>query len=349
MRVLAVAERFVPAPGGSEISLHEVLRRLALAGHETAIYTRRKPHIAEPWLERIEVSSFDAHAFAAEIARRRPDRILTQMDWSHLCGPIAVAAGISVCFFSCVGDLCGHFDGIVFNSRWNGETLTAAYPFLAGKARHLLHPLVEPARVRAEGAPLQERPHVAMINPIRAKGGHLFSRLVAGNPDIPFLAVRGWYAPEEDGVALDFPNLTLWPNVADMRRVYASARIVLVPSLFPEAFGRVAREAVLNGLPVIASTRGGLTDATWGAAIHLDPEDEAAWNAALRRIWDDRAVAEALAAQAHAAAATFNPEADFEAFLKFLEELRPQGDYLPDFDGFHNLEWLSPMRGTRRA
>ncbi len=62
MRVLAVAERFVPAPGGSEISLHEVLRRLARAGHDTAIYTRPKPHLDEPWLERIEVASFDADA-----------------------------------------------------------------------------------------------------------------------------------------------------------------------------------------------------------------------------------------------------------------------------------------------
>ncbi|MQT11396.1 glycosyltransferase [Segnochrobactrum spirostomi] len=346
MRVLAVAERFVPAPGGSEISLHAVLRRLALAGHDTAIYTRPKPHLGEPWLERIEVAAFEADAFSAEIARRRPDRILTQMDWSHLCGPIAVAAGIPVCFFSCVGDLCGHFDGIVFNSRWNAETLTAAYPFLLGKARHLLHPLIEPDRVRAQ-APAPS--HVAMVNPIRAKGGHLFSRLVAANPDIPFLAVRGWYAPEEDGVALDLPNLSLLPTLSDMRRFYASARIVLVPSLFPEAFGRVAREAVLNGLPVIASTRGGLIDATWGAAIHLDPEDDAAWNATLRRLWQDEAAAEVLAARARAAAVTFDAGADFAAFLDFLFALRPQGDYLRDFDGFHNLEWLSPVRTSHGA
>ncbi len=132
--------------------------------------------------------------------------------------------------------------------------------------------------------------------------------------------MRGWYAPEEDGVALDFPNLTLWPNVADMRRVYASARIVLVPSLFPEAFGRVAREAVLNGLPVIASTRGGLTDATWGEAIHLDPEDEAAWTVALRRLWDDRPPPRLSRRAPRAAAATFDPAADFAAFLAFLED-----------------------------
>lgn len=350
MRILAVAERFVPAPGGSEISLHAVLKGLHAAGHEVSIHTSAAPpgapsatampRPADPWLARIPAARFDAGVFRDVLAHLRPDRVLTQMDWAHLAGPIAVEAGIPVCFFSCVGDVCGALDGIVFNSAWCERSL-AGYGFLAGKARHVLHPPIDrDAVVAAERRPAE----VVMVNPIRAKGGELFARLAASLPDIPFLAVTGWYDPAEDGIDLALPNVTLLPNQSDMRPVYARARILLVPSLFPEAFGRVAREGVLNGLPVIASTRGGLPEATLGAAVHLDPEDEPAWREMLRRLWDSPKAANDLAAAARTAAARYREADEMAAFVAFIERLGRQGTY-PELDRpFHNLEWLSSRR-----
>lgn len=350
MRILAVAERFVPAPGGSEISLHAVLKGLHAAGHEVAIHTSAAPpgapsaaampRPADPWLVRIAASRFDADGFRDVLARFRPDRVLTQMDWAHLAGPVAVEACIPVCFFSCVGDVCGALDGIVFNSAWCERSL-AGYGFLAGKGRHVLHPPIERAAVVA----VRPRPaEVVMVNPIRAKGGELFARLAASMPDIPFLAVTGWYDPAEDGIDLALPNVTLLPNQSDMRPVYGRARVLMVPSLFPEAFGRVAREGVLNGLPVIASTRGGLPEATLGAALHLDPEDEPAWREMLRRLWDSQKAANDLAARARVAAHRYREADEMAAFVAFVEGLERQGTY-PDLEQpFHNLEWLSSRR-----
>ena len=44
-------------------------------------------------------------------------------------------------------------------------------------------------------------------------------------------------------------------------------KIMLVPSLFLESFGRVAAEAMINGIPVIASNRGALPEVLSDAAI----------------------------------------------------------------------------------
>jgi glycosyltransferase involved in cell wall biosynthesis len=43
-----------------------------------------------------------------------------------------------------------------------------------------------------------------------------------------------------------------------MRVVYASSRLVVVPSRVEETFGRVAAEAMVSGIPCVVSDRGGL-------------------------------------------------------------------------------------------
>ena len=55
------------------------------------------------------------------------------------------------------------------------------------------------------------------------------------------------------------PNVTVLP-FGPPRRFLRLSRIVLVPSLWPEPFGRVAVEAMANGIPVLASATGGLRE-----------------------------------------------------------------------------------------
>jgi len=45
---------------------------------------------------------------------------------------------------------------------------------------------------------------------------------------------------------------------------------MLVPSIWPEPFGRVAIEAMANGIPVIASCVGGLPEVVQNAGILID-------------------------------------------------------------------------------
>jgi len=64
--------------------------------------------------------------------------------------------------------------------------------------------------------------------------------------------------------------------------------VLLIPSLWHETFSFVTREAVLAGLPVIASRMGGIPEAIEDGVngLLLPPGDLAAWTAAMQRVVD---------------------------------------------------------------
>lgn len=56
-------------------------------------------------------------------------------------------------------------------------------------------------------------------------------------------------------------------SVAHIEEVLSRARLLLAPSLWYEGFGLIAMEAMLRGLPVIASDSGGLAEAKQGTGF----------------------------------------------------------------------------------
>jgi len=114
-------------------------------------------------------------------------------------------------------------------------------------------------------------------------------------------------------------NVELVERSDDMSPIYASTRVLLVPSQWEaETWGRVVTEAQFSGIPVLASDRGALpeTVGTGGAIIKYDaPAD--AWATELRRMWFDDLYYQQL--QQAALAHSRRPELDFkqqiDAFL----------------------------------
>jgi glycosyltransferase involved in cell wall biosynthesis len=51
---------------------------------------------------------------------------------------------------------------------------------------------------------------------------------------------------------------------------FALTRMLLVPSVWPEPFGRVAAEAMINGIPALVSDRGALPDVIRGDEPGVD-------------------------------------------------------------------------------
>ena len=84
-------------------------------------------------------------------------------------------------------------------------------------------------------------------------------QLGARRPDIPLLVVEGRGGADWLGqVRLDLShlkNLHVMANTPDPRDFYRVSRIILMPSLCRESFGRIAAEAQINGIPVLASNR----------------------------------------------------------------------------------------------
>ncbi|WP_081602020.1 MULTISPECIES: glycosyltransferase [unclassified Thioalkalivibrio] len=140
---------------------------------------------------------------------------------------------------------------------------------------------------------------VVFINPVQKKGLEIAIGLARDNPSIPFLFVEGW--PQNKPARLQLlerlkrlPNVTFLKRQNDMRPVYESARIVLVPSQWEEAWGRVITEAQFSGIPVLASDTGGIPEALGPGGLLLPPSDLDAWNSALRNVWENSRYWEAL-------------------------------------------------------
>ncbi len=134
------------------------------------------------------------------------------------------------------------------------------------------------------------------VNPVQKKGLDRVLLLAKARPDIPFAFVRCWYIPPEDLARLQarveaLGNVELRDSVDDPARLYGDARIVLMPSSYPEAWGRVAAEAVAATIPVLASCVGGLPEAVGDGGIVVDPDEHSdEWIRQLSAIWDDVSV-----------------------------------------------------------
>lgn len=76
---------------------------------------------------------------------------------------------------------------------------------------------------------------------------------------------------------------------APLRNAYASARVLVVPSLWYEPFGLVVLEAMAAGIPVIVSDRGGLPEIVGDeeGGVVVPAGDAKALAAAIRRFVDD--------------------------------------------------------------
>ncbi len=163
------------------------------------------------------------------------------------------------------------------------------------------------SRVQCEPDP--SRRFVTFINPQPTKGVQVFARIAAElserRPDIPLLVVESRGAADHLGtLPIDLSgcrNLHRMANTPDPRDFYSVSRMILMPSLWNESFGRVPVEAMINGIPVLASDRGSLPEVI-GEAGFLIPipdrytprsrivptaEEVEPWISRITQLWDD--------------------------------------------------------------
>ena len=110
--------------------------------------------------------------------------------------------------------------------------------------------------------------YVLMINPCVVKGITIFLRLAELFPEVQFAGLTGWGTTRADREAMAAyrTSRSSRPSRASMTSS-SQARLLLMPSLWLEGFGLIAMEAMLRGLPVIASDSGGLKEAKAGTGF----------------------------------------------------------------------------------
>ncbi len=103
-----------------------------------------------------------------------------------------------------------------------------------------------------------------------------------------------------------------------VQALYRGARLFAFPSL-TEGFGLPPLEAMASGTPVLASSRGGLSEVLGEAALFADPESTHSLSEGMARILEDSRLAEGLQQKGLQQAANFGPERTGMAMLELLK------------------------------
>lgn len=186
-----------------------------------------------------------------------------------------------------------HFDTILVLSEYlRRKLILNGFP---AERISVSNPVVDQGRL--ESRPLPKAPKILFVGSlIRGKGVDLLIRALA-RLEIPFqLDIVGSGKSETELRALvsklqldDRVEFVGWVSHQDLPSYYNEARVVAIPSCWPEPFGLIGQEAMRCARPVVAFDVGGIPD--WcdtGVTGFIVPEqDVAAFAKALERLLTD--------------------------------------------------------------
>jgi glycosyltransferase involved in cell wall biosynthesis len=177
------------------------------------------------------------------------------------------------------------------------------------------------ADIARAGVKLDRIPNV---NPVRNSSGAL-------NP--AGIILKSNPAAEQRGIISN--GVKVMPNQTDMKPVYEETKVLLFPSFWEEASGRTIVEAQLNGIPVMASQRGGILENLNGGGFLFDipdrctknymaipsPEEVQPWIDQLRVLLENQEVYAEAQRRAIQAAQDFRPEKIVQRAIDLFNEL----------------------------
>ena len=159
-----------------------------------------------------------------------------------------------------------HFDGNYNMIRANGgtgwaEMLLFINSIMEVNYRKNIVPWPPQIRITKAIRPLMHRTKIEITEPFQGdaitlvnanmnKGVTHFIEIARRMPDRKFLGVLPYYGELRPPIAP--PNVEWVPFSDDIRTILKRTRILLVPSYY-ESFGRIAVEAMLNGIPTVYS------------------------------------------------------------------------------------------------
>jgi glycosyltransferase involved in cell wall biosynthesis len=317
---------------GAELRHHDSIRILAIDDPARRIQTLRR-EIEEFQPDWVLVSSEDlAHGLLREAHHSAPGRVvyLAHTPQFYPFGPASWNPDRAA------ADLVAQSAGVVAIGRHMAEYIEKEL----GRSAAVIHP---PIYGPGPFPRLARFDHglIAMINPCAVKGISIFLETATRLPAHEFGVVLGWGTTAEDRHdLLCRPNLHILPNARNIDNIFARTRLLLMPSLWYEGFGLIVMEAMLRGIPVIASDAGGLKEAKRGTGYvipvkmieHYQPafdehampkpvipvNDAAPWIAAIEELTGDRAAYEKESAASRSAAGEFVASLDAAELERYL-------------------------------
>jgi len=213
---------------------------------------------------------------------------------------------------------------ILGNSPYTASVAQA----VTGHPHDYILPFVEPGKYFTNRLPNGK---ITFINPIPQKGVDIAVKIAKEMPDKQFLFVLGGWSRYPKILKMrfvrsvqNFPNVQIMETQTDMRHVYAQTKILLVPSQYIETFGRIIREAQLNGILVVASDVGGIPHTMGEGGILVRPKNDVrGYIEALRLLSEDEKKYRNYSdlAVENSNKAEFDPEVQVEKFIAYVNRI----------------------------
>lgn len=300
--------------GGSESSTHDLCLAMKKRGHKVAVMSslatlnwlwvvnRLTARLTGKLLPKDTKNGYPVYrgwhileGLQEVIAHFKPDCVITQAGETipliHKLNKLNIKTFVylrDVSFATHGGD---YFTSNNVNYIANSEFTANQFKALTNIPACVIPPLVYKERFLVS-QPL-ERKYVLFVCPYPEKGLNTALSLAGKNPDIPFVFLESWPLNEVDLKALELtlqslPNVTLVRTQQSMLPIYQQTKISLIPSVCEEAWGRIATESHINGIPVLASEIGGLPESVGNGGILIPANaNSEQWSIALRKLWDD--------------------------------------------------------------
>jgi glycosyltransferase involved in cell wall biosynthesis len=323
---------------GRETSAHALTLRLQARGIAVAVFAGTPENVRaespRPFIARDETLGYPVYrvrepllAYGDVLREVRPDIALLPFHRPNMpLVALGIAAGVKAVLHVTTVDP----SSAAMNLLQRPEVMLTTCSTFAARRLAVLQgitppvslPLIEPELFRVDRA----GDAVIMVNPTLMKGIEIFFRLAEARPQLRFIAVESWDVDDAWRLILSnraraCGNVELWPTTTDMRTAYRAARLVLMPSVHEETYGRVVAEAQLSGIPALTSDRGELPAVVGGGGLTV-PVDAGIepWLTALDRVLDPAAYGVfSAAARREAERPERRPEAIVEDFVSLLD------------------------------
>ena len=356
-RVVARIARFGPAGHAQylrELAARGVLPETSEEGPEQGIVVFRRAGVEAHVITRHP--NLRAY-FSAQIAAFAPDVILASTDDpAQLLLEVAVRSGVRTVYLARAPLALPFGPDCAFPSAAKTEVLRQA-DAVVGVSRYVADYISRWSGIPAVHVPISlvdpppyaelgrsENEFVTLVNPCAVKGMSIFLELADRMPEVRFAGVPTWGTTDADRAAMaSRANVTILDPVDNVDDILRRTRVLLVPSLWAEARSRIVMEAMLRGVPVIASNIGGIPEAKLGVdyllpvrpiqkyqarvdeqmvpLAELPVQDIAPWQATLARLVSDRVHYQELSRRSRAAALAEAANLSAKPFEALLEQV----------------------------
>jgi glycosyltransferase involved in cell wall biosynthesis len=166
---------------------------------------------------------------------------------------------------------------IVACSRFMAKGVSERYQ----RTVHIIYPSIEYDTYTTESVPpIEKRKYIVLIGDYSCKGIHMFERIAKQFPEYAFMVVG------KTAKTSPCRNIRYHDYVDNTIEIYRKAKMLLMPSKWEEAFGMVAVEASLLGIPVLVSDRGGLPETVPESYVVKQHECLQAWVDKINKMLD---------------------------------------------------------------